>query len=202
MTPANHIISSRGQALVEFAVMGSLALLALAFMIQIGLRANYQQDISQQTFRRALSLAQQEGDDKESQSIQVQQFRDRQIPNPAQGFAIMPRTTTQGGATVTWGEALTFLDKERDSQPRIIVDLNGNAQEFRSDDLAAGQPLVRHISKRLSSTGAITQNNAGGSLETTTTESTTMTLNTTNHATVSSQLSSSCHFEGSNWTCR
>ena len=184
-----------GQALIEFAIVGSLALLALAFLIQIGLRMNYQQEIEQQTFRRALRVAQNEGEE-ESQAIQYQHFRNRQIPDPSQGFAIMPRTTSQASATVTWGEGLTFLADDRDSQPRIIVHLDDTEREFRSEDLQDDQPLVGHIRKEIQSASEIQQDNSASRLNTTTTETTTMTLNTNNNDPISSTLTSDVNF---NW---
>ena len=88
-----------GQALVELAIFGSLGLMALTFLIQMGLRLNYQQELQQQTFRRALLMAKCEGDgfkplvecvkrvpgvsdDEESQATVLNQFRDRQMPIP------------------------------------------------------------------------------------------------------------------------
>ena len=50
-----------GQALIEFAIMGSIALLAFTVLIQMGLRMNYQQEIQQDAFRNALRIAQNEG---------------------------------------------------------------------------------------------------------------------------------------------
>jgi len=164
-------------------------------MIQIGLRMNYQQEIEQQTFRRALRVAKNEGDE-ESQAIQYQHFRDRQVPNPSQGFAIMPRTTSQASASVTWGEWLTYLSDDRDSQPRIIVHLNDTQREFRSEDLKKDEPLVHRIDKTIASTGQIQQSNSASKLNTQTTEQTTMTLNTNNNDQVSSTLTSKVDF---NW---
>ena len=65
----------RGQALIEFAIVGSIALMALAFLIQIGLRMNYQQEMDQQTFRRAMKIAQSENA-IESARISYNQYRE------------------------------------------------------------------------------------------------------------------------------
>lgn len=187
-------VDGRGQALIEFAILGSLGLLALAFLIQIGLRANYQQEMEQHAFRRALAAAQAEGD-TESQSIQVQAFRDRQVPNPSQGFAIMPRTLSSGAGTVTWGELLTLLDDARDSQPRIIVELNDARREFRSEDLKKDEPLIHFIHKTLDSQGTMTQDNAGSDLDTSTTETTDLEFNTKSPSTLSSTTHSNVRFD-------
>lgn len=233
-----------GQALVEFAIFGSLFLMALAFLVQIGLRMNYQQEIEQQTFRRAMNAAQQEGDE-ESQLTTYYQVRQRQIPDPSDGFAVQPRVRTESSATVVWSEFLTFLDRGRDSQPRTLVHLD-NADEtnsvlvVRSEDLKKQQigstaecsayyhdcidscneddpddnaecieqcqeaendachslPLVRHIDQTLHSSGELTQDHAAGTDDTatrmnsTSTTSTTMILNTRNESSVSSEVTS------------
>lgn len=168
--------NNTGQALIEFAVIGSIALLALTMLIQMGLRMNYQQEIQQNAFRNALRIAQSEGDE-ESQSIQYNYFRNRRTPNPSEGFGVTPRVMTQGNATVTWGEWLTYLDGSRDSQPRIIVNLDDQSQpEFRAGDFPTEQPLVRRIVKELDGNGEIRQDNAGSTLASDTTETTTMEL--------------------------
>ena len=188
-----------GQALIEFAVFGSLALLALAFMIQIGLRANYQQEIDQQTFRRALDVADSYSD-IEPVSVSYLQFRDRQIPDPSEGFGIMPRAATTGQAEVVWGTYLGFADKDdRRSQPLTIVRVNNAEREFRSDDFKNAPddlPLYTRIDRTLTSAGTIRQtrqpNAESSSLATRTTQTTTVTLK--NDAKVSSSVSS-----GVNW---
>jgi len=133
--------------------MGSIALLALAMLIQLGLRLNYQQQEEQNTFRHALLMAKCEGDemdepivecvrraervndDDESQAVTINRFHDRQIPNPTLGFGLRPRTTITANAAAVWGERLTFLDDDRDSQPRIVVHLNREQPHYRSEDL-------------------------------------------------------------------
>ena len=180
--------------MIEFAVMGSIALLALTVLIQLGLRMNYQQEIQQDAFRNALRIAQSEGD-TESQAIQYNYFRNRRIPNPSEGFAVTPRVMTQGNAAVTWGEWLTFLDGSRDSQPRIIVNLDDQATpEFRAEDFPADQPLVRRITKGLTGGGEIQQNNAGSSLASHTDETTTMELS--NGAALNSTVNTNINY---NW---
>lgn len=165
---------SSGQAFIELAIVGSLALLALAVLIRIGLGMNYKQEIEQQAFRLALRAAKNEGDE-ESPVVSYQFFRDRRVPDPSQGFAIMPGSLTQGSGSATWGEYLTFLDDSRDSQARILVKLNNASEkEFRSEDLDEDQPFVSDINKHIQSTGVIAQSNARSSLATTTDETTTL----------------------------
>ncbi len=127
-------MSCRGQALLEFAIMGSLALMALGFFIQIGLRANFQQEIEQQNFRRTMRIAKSH-DKNEPQSVTLQQYRDRRVPNPTDGLGVMPRTSTNASNTVVWGEFLTFLAVDRNSQPQIVVQLNDEERRYRAEDM-------------------------------------------------------------------
>lgn len=217
---SRHIaLGSHGQALVELAIMGSLGLMALAFFIQIGLRLNYQQELQQQTFRRALLMAKCEGDeeepivecvtraqgvndDEESQATVLNHFRDRQMPNPLLGFGIRPRTTTSASATVTWGERLTFLADDRDSQPRLAVRLNDQQRSYRSEDLNENQPFVRRIEKELQTDEAeVNQTGMVTSLSTQTTERTTLRLGTNRDPEMTSTITSNCHVGGGLWLC-
>lgn len=174
----------RGQALIEFAIIGSLALLALAFLIQIGLRVNYQQEMDQQTFRRAMKIAQSEGS-IESASINYNQFRDRQLPDPSDGFSMMPRTLTEGTANVIWGEHLAVGDEDdRNSQTRIMFQVNDALREFRDEDFSprrgGGSPSLPHVTqvtRQQNSSGSVQQSDAKtSSLSTTTTQTTALTL--------------------------
>src|SRR3989338_365860 len=99
----NRLNGLNGQAMIELAIFGSFAILALGFLIQIGLRQNFQQEIEQTAFRRALIFAKSEGDE-ESQSVQYSYFRNRRAPNPSDGFAVTPRSLTQGSSTLTLRE--------------------------------------------------------------------------------------------------
>ena len=203
--PASSLELAMGQAMIEFAIIGSTALMALAFLIQIGLRMNYQQEIEQQTFRLALKRAQEEGD-VESEAILYQHIRDREIPDPASEPTIMPRTSTQASSAVTWGEYLTFLADDRDSQPRVVVHVNDTrADNFRSGDFEGGgapkdAPLVRAIHNQFTSTGQLTQASGASSLSSSSSASTTVTLK--NGQTVSGSAGGSCGFSGGAWRCR
>ena len=98
---------------------------------------------------------------------------------------------------MTWGEWLTYLADDRDSQPRIIVHMDDAETEFRSEDLKKDvngepMPLVGTIHKDLNSTGTVTQTQAGSSDATTTNETTTLTFHADkNKDGIDDQLSSS-----------
>jgi hypothetical protein len=146
--------------MVELAIFGSLALLALAVLIQMGLRQNFQQDVEQDAFRRAQFVAQAEGDEEESQAVQYNFFRNRRIPNPSDGYAVTTRMLAQGSGTVTWGQWLTYIDGSRDGEPRIIVNLDDQGLvDARSSDFPDDQPLVSAVDKLVDGTSQIEQTN-------------------------------------------
>ncbi len=205
----------KGQALAEMALMGTLVIAALGFLIQLGLTLNFEQENDQNAFRHALMVAKCEGDeqeppnwcndpalvppgvdnDEESQAVTVLRLRDRQIPNPSIGFGLVPSSLTVGSASATWGERLTFLDDSKDSEPRIVVHLNDSAERmFRSGDFADDEPVISQIAKSSDMTGTVSQDNVTGSTtDTTTIETTTVTMND------GSQVSSSSSRTTSTW---
>jgi hypothetical protein len=211
-----HIHEEGGQALVEFAIFGSLALLALAFLIQIGLEINYQQEIDQGAFRRALVEGKEEGD-YESQNLTYIMVRERQMPDPSQPFAIMPRRRTEAASTVVWGERLAHLADEYESEPRTILDFNrtkvgADFPEWRhSDEIdePGGQgehkPWLAKSRTDGVSTGTSWENPTDTGLGTVSTEITTLTLNNRKVGTLRSSLTGGCDFSGfgvgANWDC-
>ncbi len=197
--------TSSGQALVELAIIGSISLLAMAFFIQVGLRMNYDQEITQNSFRRALLFAKCEGDEKEptnwcsrrvpfevnlgdeSQAIAYNRFRNRRMPNPSVGFGVKPTTLISSRATVTWGERLTFLGNDSDSEPRVVVKLNDDPPRLlRSGDFRNPSAPFRSIEKRTDASGTVSQGTSGSTLIAQTTETTTINLNTPNDDKISS----------------
>ena len=189
--------NNRGQAMLEFAVMASIGLMALAVLIQIGLRMNYQQEIDQQTFRRALRTAANfdTANNRPPQAVTYIHIRDRQIPDPSDGFGMMPRVTTEATSTAVLGKFLTFLARDKDSHPRVVVNLNNKVQEFNSDDLTGQGSLISKVDRTINSTGSIQTTKANTTLRTNTTDNTTMTLNTKGQDAISSSLTSSTAFD-------
>jgi hypothetical protein len=93
---------------------------------------------------------------------------------------------TLARSTVTWGQWLTYLDDDRDSQPHIIFNLDDSEADFRSGDFPAGEPVIRRITKHMEGSGTIQQSNGGSSLAASASETTTLTLS--NGAAVSSTV--------------
>ncbi len=167
--------------------MGVVCLAALGFLIRIGMKANYDQEIRMAAFRRALKAAEVDnGTDQDSLGTLYHYIAARQMPDPNDGFLTLPRGRTEASAFVEWGDRLTMAygdgdpaidtSKGRLTQERILVNNNGNEQEFRSEDFqesgtfsdGIGPPVVVTAIPRLIDTYTVT-NTAGGTTITQTT---------------------------------
>jgi len=146
----------RGQALLELAVFGMIAIAALGFLIRVGMQMNYEQEIRMGAFRRALAAA--GGDNvqtlqvtgggptiQDAMAVTYHYIADRQMPNPSDGFMSLSRSRTEASAFVEWGDRLTFAyenpanpasEEGRMTQPRIIVRSNNDEQSFRQNDFS------------------------------------------------------------------
>lgn len=121
---------------MELAVFGVMCLAALGFLIRIGMKANYDQEIRMAAFRRAMAAAQADnGTDADSVGTLYEYLADRQMPDPNDGFMMLPRARTEASAYVEWGDRLTMAygdgdpstttPKGRLTQEHIIVNVNG-----------------------------------------------------------------------------
>jgi len=86
--------SSRGQALIELAVFGSILILLLGALINYGLNTEYTQQVWMKSFREALGLA-------SGGSASVIVVRDRYLPNPGNPFATGSPLPVSAGASIT-----------------------------------------------------------------------------------------------------
>jgi len=200
-----------GQALLELAVFGSLALAALGFLVRVGMRMNYDQEVRMAAFRRALAAAHEDnGTDKDAVATLYYVINNRQMPNPSDGHMSLPRDSSQASAFVEWGDRLTEAYKTkvdgsplgRQTQPRIIVRSDGVQREFRQEDFPDNVTLVDNndvsvtkvafrgiVSKSTvtnTSNATIVQTATGTSLQSGTTTCSSTTLNTKAQDTIGS----------------
>jgi len=84
----NREPGQRGQALLELAIFGSIALLALGALINYGLNADFTQQAMMESFRRALFSAAEAPNPGTPASVSYVQLTDRHIPNPSHPFMI------------------------------------------------------------------------------------------------------------------
>ena len=184
MTTANQ----RGQALLELAIFGMVAIAALGFLIRVGMQMNYDQEIRMAAFRRALAAAAADnGTTQDAVAVTYHYASDRQMPNPSDGLMSLPRSRTEASAFVEWGDRLTYAYEDRTSgdenaghatQQKIIVRSNNAERVFRQPDfpkpsdelpddvrsLFTYKGLVTNSETTNTSSGSLTQTEAGSSL--------------------------------------
>jgi hypothetical protein len=93
----HHYFTKKAQALLELAVFGTIIITLLGVLISYGLRYNYQQQMTQRTFRTSLvnSAA---GTPK---SVSYMAIKDIHVPDPSNQFGIGSFTPVSGSASVT-----------------------------------------------------------------------------------------------------
>lgn len=140
-----------GQAIMELAIFGTIALAALAFLLKIGIRMNHDQEIRMAAFRRALAAARADNNtDQDAMGTTFYYVSNRQLPDATDSFMAPSRQRSEASAFVEWGDRLTFaheLNENGDdtfgyrTQPLIVVRSDGAEREFRQDDFPDDIPL-------------------------------------------------------------
>ncbi len=197
---------------MELAVFGAVALAALGFLIRIGMKMNYDQDIRMAAFRKGLAAARADnGTNQDSLGVVYHYIANRQMPNPTDGFMTLPRTRTEATAFVEWGDRFTMayrapipgsLENGRKTTTRYVVRSDGVEQTFRGSDFPydyvfAGRAvdsfegIVREFSTTNTTSGGINYDPGGTSAGSTTTTCATSTVNTNAGDTVGSCLTAS-----------
>ena len=141
-----EINAQRGQALLELAIFGMVALVALGFLVRLGMQMNFDQETRMGAFRRALAAARaDDGTPQDAMAVGYYYVSDRQMPNPSDGFQSLPRNRSEASAFVEVGNRLTFAFEDhnnpnaldgRKTQPRFVVRVNGAEKSFRQNDFA------------------------------------------------------------------
>ena len=204
----------KGQALTELGIMAGIVLVALAFLVRVGMKMNYDQEIRMAAFRRAMAAAQADNTtDRDAMGTTFHYISHRQMPNPSDGFRLMPRNRTEASAFVEWGDRLSFAFEHRgnplgyQTQPKIVVRSDNTEQQYRLSDWArppegtditavagvVGNAAGGNVTASLTntSTGRIQQTQAGSSLAVSSTSTSASTgLNAVDGPnTISSQVS-------------
>ena len=198
------INAQRGQALLELAIFGMVAIAALGFLIRVGMQMNYDQEIRMAAFRRALAAAAADnGTTQDAIAVTYHYASDRQMPNPTDGLLSLPRSRSEASAFVEWGDRLTFAHQDHEgddenagqaTQQKIIIRSNGNETVFRQKDLptpgcdpsdvgclfitGTDMRLIKKSETRNGSSGGAGQTNTGSWASTPTTTTSTTWVNT------------------------
>ncbi len=192
--------NTRGQALLELAVFGMIAMAALGFLIRVGMQMNFDQEVRMAAFRRALAAA--SADDaranpthesaQDAVAVSYYYANDRQMPNPTDGYMSLSRSRSEASAFVEWGDRLTFAYEDPHSpnaghqtHQHIIVRSNNKEQDFRQEDFPkssgdnfAFQGVVSHSELTNTSRATISQNAGGSSVASNSSTGSTIYVNT------------------------
>ncbi len=207
--------SARGQALLELAVFGTIALAALGFLIRVGLKMNYDQEVRMMAFRRALAAASADnGTDQDAMGVTMHYVTHRQMPDATNGYFNAGRERSEASAFVEWGERLTFaheIDTNGDgyadspfgskTQPLTIVRSDDQEGEFRQDEFPddefngqefkiATRGVVKTARVLNDTQSTIAQNPAGSTANGSVTTNATTEVQTKSGGSVSSTLGS------------
>jgi hypothetical protein len=164
----NTKMQKKGQALIELAVFGMIALMALGFMIRIGLRINYNQEAKMAAFRKAESLSYGQPN---ARAVDVYQGSARQIPDPADEYMAISRERAGGGAYAEWSPKLTYANKNISSRT-VLVGVAADNTVSPSYHTDMPESAIVNSSTMTNSGGATsTQDNSGTSLNSSTSAS-------------------------------
>ena len=130
--PANR---RKGQALMEFAVFGSIILIILGALISYGLKYNYQQDAQMKAYRRALKIA----SDQSRASVSYVIMADKHVPDPADTFAVGSPTAIVTSASVTRTNQLDAQASDAEGLPTSVMAVQTSQA---NGDLAWAPPIV------------------------------------------------------------
>jgi hypothetical protein len=95
----NILSANKAQSMTEMAVFGSLLLMVLAWLIQMGMTYTEQQKLNMEAFRTALGVA---AEDNATNHTQLVYVKDVHIPNPQDKLGMGSRQTLGAGDYVTW----------------------------------------------------------------------------------------------------
>jgi hypothetical protein len=121
-----------GQALLELAIFGSIFIMLLGVLINYGLKYNYQQQVMQQTYRKALKGAAESAGDGKPMSVMYVLGRDEYIPNPSQLFGLGSVTPISASAGVIRNYHMQDAPVTKDELPQVTVDINGQINSYKT----------------------------------------------------------------------
>ena len=118
---------SKGQAILELAIFGSILIMLLGVLISYGIAYSSRQKIMQEAFRKALASAAVSGPNYSGTPISVSHslLKDIHIPNPSDPFAVGSVTPVSARATVTRNYALDANAENDNELPQMRINLQG-----------------------------------------------------------------------------
>jgi len=110
----------KAQSLLEISIFGALLLVFIAALFSYGLRNNYSQQITQQTFRKALTLA------KKNRQTTYIYTSDRHIPDPTNPFAQGSFMPTSSMSSITRNYMMNERPESIEALPALAIDIKGS----------------------------------------------------------------------------
>lgn len=126
---------TKGQALTELAIFGSILLFCVAMLLQYGLEANYQQQAQMEVFRKAQKLAFYRSGPGANTSLVL--VKDKAIPDPRDQWGFAERYPVVVGGSVTWDTNLSTQYVTNYAQAPEATDLP--AVYFEVDKISAAE---------------------------------------------------------------
>lgn len=162
-----RLSASKGQALLELAIFGSLLILVLGVLLNYGLNADYSQRAKMEAFRHALALS---SDSSVTGGGSYTLAKDRYIPNPSNPFAIGSALPVSDSGSVTRDFRLDATADTEAELPRINIEVNG--QPFDCPSAGTGcttagfrtEPLIGSLGRYEEVYGSSNVNGGGGTV--------------------------------------
>ena len=118
------ISCKKGQAILELAIFGSILIMLLGILINYGLKYNFQQQVMQEAFRKALGVTAV----KRSSYVLI---KDRHIPDPSNPFGIGGLAPVTSSASVTRNYELHKTADSEAELPRMYLEVNGEIDYYK-----------------------------------------------------------------------
>jgi len=119
--------NKKGQAILELAIFGSILIMLLGILVNYGLKYNFQQQVMQQAFRKALGIAA-----KEPSSTYIL-IKDRHIPNPSNPFGVGSVAAVSSSASVVRDYRMDETADTAGELPRIDIEApDGQLRSYKT----------------------------------------------------------------------
>lgn len=132
--------SSKAQALSELAIFGAIVIMLLGILISYGMRFNYQQQVSQEAFRKAMGMASmtniQGAPDFDipgaPTSTSYAILRNRHIPDPANPWGVGSTAPFESHASVTRNYKSYYTADIAMELPELRIDIDGTEYAYKT----------------------------------------------------------------------
>ncbi len=118
--------AKKGQALLELSIFGSILIMLLGVLVNYGMKYNFQQQVMQQAFRKALGIA------AKQRSGNYLLLRDGYIPNPEDPFTTGSVTPVIAQASVIRDYRMHETAEKASELPHMYINLPGNFRRYET----------------------------------------------------------------------